>query len=83
MTKLCSVFPRYQEFEINKTVFRLTDVGGQRSARGIWAQMFNECTTIIFLVSLSDYDQQLEEDNCEGNCFIESVALFKVFNHRI
>jgi hypothetical protein len=40
-------------------VFRIVDVGGQRSERRKWIYCFTDLTAIIFFVSLSEYDQNL------------------------
>ena len=45
------------------------DVGGQRSERKKWIHCFENVTSIIFCVALSEYDQVLlEESNqvCDG-----------------
>ncbi|KAI4793697.1 hypothetical protein KUCAC02_032549 [Chaenocephalus aceratus] len=39
----------------------MVDVGGQRSERRKWIHCFEEVTSIIFLVALSEYDQVLVE----------------------
>ena len=44
--------------------YRMVDVGGQRSERRKWIHCFENVTSIIFLVALSEYDQILfESDN--------------------
>ena len=40
----------------------MVDVGGQKSERRKWIHCFQDVTTILFLVSLSGYDQCLVED---------------------
>lgn len=46
------------------------DVGGQRSERKKWIHCFENVTSIIFLVAISEYDQVLVEDeNVVGSCF--------------
>jgi len=40
----------------------MVDVGGQRSERRKWIHCFQDITSILFLVSLSGYDQCLVED---------------------
>lgn len=40
---------------------RMVDVGGQRSERRKWIHCFENVTSIIFLVALSEYDQVLAE----------------------
>ncbi|KGB79401.1 guanine nucleotide-binding protein G(o) subunit alpha [Cryptococcus deuterogattii 99/473] len=62
-------------FPINDVVFRLFDVGGQRSERRKWASCFENVTAILFLVALSDYNSCLIEDR-ESNGMQEALMLF-------
>lgn len=39
----------------------MVDVGGQRSERRKWIHCFENVTSIMFLVALSEYDQVLVE----------------------
>ena len=43
-------------------VYRMFDVGGQRSERKKWIHCFEGVTAIIFCVALSAYDLVLAED---------------------
>ena len=46
----------------------MVDVGGQRSERRKWIHCFENVTSIMFLVALSEYDQVLAESDSEvGN----------------
>lgn len=63
-------------FDLDSIVFRMVDVGGQRSERRKWIHCFENVTSIIFLVALSEYDQILFESDNE-NRMEESKALFK------
>ncbi|XP_036385101.1 guanine nucleotide-binding protein subunit alpha-11-like isoform X2 [Megalops cyprinoides] len=63
-------------FDLDKTIFRMVDVGGQRSERRKWIHCFEKVTSIIFLVALSEYDQVLSESSNE-NRMEESKALFR------
>ncbi|XP_034266086.1 guanine nucleotide-binding protein subunit alpha-14-like isoform X3 [Pantherophis guttatus] len=63
-------------FVLQKVPFRMVDVGGQRSERRKWIHCFENVTSIIFLVALSEYDQVLAESHNE-NRLEESKALFK------
>lgn len=45
--------------------YRMVDVGGQRSERRKWIHCFENVTSIIFLVALSEYDQILFESENE------------------
>ncbi|KAL4004753.1 septin 6/8/11 [Sarotherodon galilaeus] len=55
-------------FEFSKIIFRMVDVGGQRSERKKWIHCFENVTSIIFLAALNEYDQ---------NRLRESLALFR------
>jgi hypothetical protein len=46
----------------------MVDVGGQRSERRKWIHCFENVTSIIFLVALSEYDQILFESENEVRC---------------
>lgn len=41
--------------------FRMVDVGGQRSERRKWIHCFENVTSVMFLVAISEYDQILVE----------------------
>ena len=52
-------------------LIRMVDVGGQRSERRKWIHCFENVTSIMFLVALSEYDQVLvESDNEVHVCFL-------------
>uniref|UniRef100_A0A667ZBW9 Guanine nucleotide binding protein (G protein), alpha 14 n=1 Tax=Myripristis murdjan TaxID=586833 RepID=A0A667ZBW9_9TELE len=63
-------------FDLTQVIFRMVDVGGQRSERRKWIHCFENVTSIIFLVALSEYDQVLYESE-NDNRLEESKALFK------
>nr|XP_046231272.1 guanine nucleotide-binding protein G(q) subunit alpha-like isoform X1 [Scatophagus argus] len=63
-------------FDMENVVFRMVDVGGQRSERRKWIHCFEKVTSIMFLVALSEYDQVLVESVSE-NRMEESMALFR------
>ena len=47
---------------------RIVDVGGQKSERKKWIHCFENVIALIYLASLSEYDQCLEENNQEVSC---------------
>lgn len=51
-------------------VFSMFDVGGQRSERKKWIHCFENVTSIIFCVALSEYDQVLLEESHQVKPFI-------------
>ncbi|XP_073908200.1 guanine nucleotide-binding protein G(q) subunit alpha isoform X1 [Castor canadensis] len=63
-------------FDLQSVIFRMVDVGGQRSERRKWIHCFENVTSIMFLVALSEYDQVLVESDNE-NRMEESKALFR------
>jgi guanine nucleotide-binding protein G(i) subunit alpha len=60
-------------FKVGDLTYKLFDVGGQRSERKKWIHCFENVTALVFLVSLSEYDQMLYED--------ESVVRFSLSNN--
>ncbi|KIY65328.1 heterotrimeric G protein alpha subunit B [Cylindrobasidium torrendii FP15055 ss-10] len=62
-------------FKVGELTYKLFDVGGQRSERKKWIHCFENVTALVFLVSLSEYDQQLYEDETV-NRMQEALTLF-------
>jgi hypothetical protein len=62
-------------FVLDRAVFRMLDVGGQRSERRKWIHCFENITSIIFIVAASEYDQFLAEAQ-DTNRMTESIAVF-------
>lgn len=54
----------------------MIDIGGQRPERKTWIKTFEGVTTVIFCVSLSEYDQCLLEEPTQ-NRLLESFQLFQ------
>ncbi|XP_051551498.1 guanine nucleotide-binding protein subunit alpha-11-like isoform X2 [Myxocyprinus asiaticus] len=67
-------------FSVENITLRIVDVGGQKSERRKWIHCFENVTSLIFLASLSEYDQVLEENNKE-NRMKESLSLFYTTIH--
>uniref|UniRef100_A0A8C2IYQ7 Uncharacterized protein n=1 Tax=Cyprinus carpio TaxID=7962 RepID=A0A8C2IYQ7_CYPCA len=65
---------------IQNIIIRIVDVGGQRGQRRKWVHCFENVTSVIFVASLSEYDQVLEEDS-RVNRMKESLSLFYVVIH--
>jgi len=67
-------------FEVNNKnggtfQFELIDVGGQRTERRKWIHCFEDVTAVLFIISLSDYNQTLYEDE-NTNRMHESEKVF-------
>uniref|UniRef100_A0A8C1K3K3 Guanine nucleotide binding protein (G protein), alpha 15 (Gq class), tandem duplicate 3 n=1 Tax=Cyprinus carpio TaxID=7962 RepID=A0A8C1K3K3_CYPCA len=67
-------------FTLEKITLRIVDVGGQRGQRRKWIHCFENVMSLIFLASLSEYDQLLEENN-KDNRMEESLSLFYTTIH--
>ncbi|ORY36928.1 G-alpha-domain-containing protein [Rhizoclosmatium globosum] len=69
------------KFTVEGVLYRVFDVGGQRSERRKWAAHFDNVEAIIFLVAISSYDQACAD--AEGmNRMIESINVFNsICNH--
>lgn len=63
-------------FSIDNTYYKLYDVGGQRGERRKWIHCFDDVTSVMFIASLSEYDQTLVEDRTR-NRLNESLDLFE------
>ncbi|KAJ4432375.1 hypothetical protein ANN_20994 [Periplaneta americana] len=64
-------------FHLEKVLFRIVDVGGQRRERQKWIHCFENVTSIIFITAISEYDQYLYEEDNETR-LMESMELFQV-----
>ncbi|KAL9643502.1 hypothetical protein ABK040_010116 [Willaertia magna] len=62
-------------FRLGDQTVTLIDVGGQRNERKKWIHCFEGVTAIIFVTSLSEYDQRCYEDD-STNRMHESLLLF-------
>ncbi|KAJ3123174.1 guanine nucleotide-binding protein subunit alpha, partial [Irineochytrium annulatum] len=69
------------QIKVETVIFRIFDVGGQRSERKKWAPYFDDVKCIIFVTDVSAYDQTLVEEQTV-NRMNESLNLFKtICNH--
>eukprot|EP00730_Choanoeca_flexa_P019795 TRINITY_DN9679_c0_g2_i2.p1 TRINITY_DN9679_c0_g2~~TRINITY_DN9679_c0_g2_i2.p1 ORF type:complete len:214 (+),score=48.43 TRINITY_DN9679_c0_g2_i2:701-1342(+) len=64
-------------FKLPRVELKVIDVGGQRSQRRKWMHCFEDVTAVLFISSLSEYDQVLAEDG-RTNRVVESLNLFRV-----
>ena len=60
-----------------EVVFRMVDVGRQRSERRKWIHCFEGFTAIVFLTAISEYDEVLAEDISQ-NRMRKDLALFNL-----
>ncbi|KAK5856255.1 hypothetical protein PBY51_007863 [Eleginops maclovinus] len=63
------------QFQLQDVIFRMYDVGGQRSERRKWLSCFDCIQVVLFVVALSSYDMTQTEDPSE-NRLQESLELF-------
>ncbi|ORY51666.1 G protein alpha subunit [Rhizoclosmatium globosum] len=71
------------KIKIQHVLFRVFDVGGQRTERKKWVPYFDDVDAIIYMVAISSYDQVLVEDNAT-NRLEEAMTLFSsICNHPI
>ena len=65
-------------FRVDKLIYRMVDVGGQRSERRKWIQCFDDVQAILFICALSGYDMTLFEDNkTVSECPSSLIAVVK------
>jgi len=78
---------RARTIGITETTFKrgdremlMVDVGGQKSERRKWIHCFQDVTSILFLVSLSGYDQCLVEDR-DANQMQDAMTIWDSICH--
>ena len=62
-------------YHIKGHIFRIVDVGGQRSERSKWIHVFDNVSAVIFVTSLSCYNEAIYEDET-ANAMVESMDIF-------
>ncbi|GAA5970445.1 hypothetical protein JCM11641_001712 [Rhodosporidiobolus odoratus] len=83
-TRVRSVGIVEEVFAVNGTKLRVFDVGGQRSERKKWIHCFENVNVLVFLVAVSEYDQNLFEDEsvnrlAEATMLWESISTSRWF----
>jgi len=69
-------------FEVDKIMFKVIDVGGQRSLRKKWIHLFQDVTAVLYCASLACYNMQLRESR-DINQFDDCLQLFsEIINTR-
>jgi len=68
------------EFLFQDLAIVMVDVGGQRSERRKWLHCFTDVNAILFVASLSCYDQFLREDVTQ-NSMVETLLLWQEVNN--
>lgn len=63
-------------YKIDKNVFEMYDVGGQKNERKKWIHAFEGVNAVIFVAALSEYDQTLFEDT-SVNRMVDALELFE------
>ena len=64
-----------EKFKMRGKEFHIFDVGGQRSERRKWIHCFEDVTAIIYVASLSSYNEVMFEDE-EVNTMHDCLELF-------
>jgi len=62
-------------FIFESVKFTVFDVGGQRSERKKWANLYEGTSAVLFIACLSEYDQKCYEDDIT-NRMLETLELF-------
>ncbi|KAI9206282.1 guanine nucleotide binding protein, alpha subunit [Polychytrium aggregatum] len=64
------------KFNINGAIYRVIDVGGQRSERRKWIHYFDDVRAVLFVSAVGSYDQTISEDR-STNRMIEALDVFQ------
>eukprot|EP00485_Elphidium_margaritaceum_P017385 CAMPEP_0202727718 /NCGR_PEP_ID=MMETSP1385-20130828/185263_1 /ASSEMBLY_ACC=CAM_ASM_000861 /TAXON_ID=933848 /ORGANISM="Elphidium margaritaceum" /LENGTH=372 /DNA_ID=CAMNT_0049393961 /DNA_START=1007 /DNA_END=2125 /DNA_ORIENTATION=- len=71
-----------EHFTLNNARFHIFDVGGQKSERRKWLPFFNDVKAVIFVISLSSYNELMFEDQSQ-NAMQDALQLFhKTINNK-
>ncbi|XP_068448464.1 guanine nucleotide binding protein (G protein) alpha v1 isoform X2 [Clinocottus analis] len=70
------------QFKVDRLIFRMYDVGGQRTERRKWIGCFEDVRAVLFVVALSGYDMTLVEDP-SVNRLQESMKLFSTICNNV
>lgn len=65
-----------QVFEIDGTKLHIFDVSGFSYSRNSWLVFFEDVTCVLFVASLSSYDQVMAEET-DVNRMVDSIVLFQ------
>lgn len=69
-----------RSISVNDYSYRIIDAGGQKNQRKKWIHFFEGVTAVVFFVSLSSYDEFVEEDE-SSNAMLDSLELFEEISH--
>ncbi|KAM0752822.1 guanine nucleotide binding protein, alpha subunit [Meredithblackwellia eburnea MCA 4105] len=73
---------REERFNVEGRVFKILDVGGQRSERRKWIACFENVDVLLFVFAINEFDQQLREDET-ANRFTEAETLFESISNSL
>jgi GTPase SAR1 family protein len=65
-----------EQYYVDGSLFLMYDVGGQRNERRKWIHLFEGVSAIIYVASISEYDQYLYEDS-SVNRMVEAINVFE------
>jgi guanine nucleotide-binding protein G(i) subunit alpha len=65
-----------EQHQIDELKFMFHDTGGQRNERRKWINLFENVTTVVYVASLSEYDEVLFEDE-KANRVRENLECFE------
>eukprot|EP01084_Bolivina_argentea_P129277 228335_1 len=65
-----------QHFVISNNWFHIYDIGSNSEKKN-WIHCFDNVTAVIFVASLSCYDERTFEDSGDENALVDSIILFE------
>ena len=76
MARNATVSINHYEISHQSRAIHIYDVAGVKGKRKAWLPYFDDCASVLFVVSLSSFDQNLAEDKTV-NRMLDSLVLFE------
>lgn len=68
--------------EVKSRTLHFIDVGGQRSERRKWINVFENIQVLLFIIAISEYDQKLREDKTVSRVAESEMLFDQMINSR-
>lgn len=81
MSRKKSVGIQVFKYSENDVTFQINDVGGQKSERKKWRNIMQNIDILIYVISLTDYEEALYEDSSSNSMVVSKQVFESVINN--